>query len=110
MILSGWTQAPALANNKDTSDENRVSTSSQAVLMEAEVDDEIEIVPGGSESFLSPKKRKISDISNAAGFDISSITSEEKSKKKVEELVDDSDLVVLDGNSDTDNGKKKRFQ
>lgn len=109
LILSGWTQAPATENNKVTTVGNGASSSSQAVAIETEADDELEIIPGGSESLPSGKKRKISEISNDASSDIPSITCEEKSTK-VEELDVDSDLVVLDEDTDADNGKKKRFQ
>lgn len=105
MILSGWTQAPTTEKNKNSPAGNGTSTSSQAVPVETVVDDELEILSGGTETLPVGKKRKISESSNA-----SSISFEEKSKRKAEELGLDSHIVVLEESMDKDNGKKKRLQ
>lgn len=105
MILSGLTEALTTENNKNTSAGNGTSTSSQAVPVETVVGDELEILPGGTETLPIGKKRKISDSSSA-----SSLSFEEKSNRKAERLELDSHVVVLEGDMDKDKGKKKRLQ
>ncbi|KAK1369535.1 putative SUMO-activating enzyme subunit 2 [Heracleum sosnowskyi] len=105
MILSGWTQALTTENNKNSPAGNGTSTSSQALPVETVVDDEFEILPGGTETLPLGKKGKIADSSNA-----SSISFEEVTKRKAEELEPDSHIVVLEDSMDKDDGKKKRLQ
>uniref|UniRef100_A0A5B7AKL6 SUMO-activating enzyme subunit n=2 Tax=Davidia involucrata TaxID=16924 RepID=A0A5B7AKL6_DAVIN len=113
MILSGWTQAPTKEKeNNNISSDNGASTSnaSQAVTLEIEEDDDIEIVPTGTENVPAGKKRKTSDISNASTSQLSSIADKSSSKKKPEELDDDSDDMVMLDNGNSDISKKKRLQ
>lgn len=96
MVLSGWTQAPSVENNGTKSVDNAGSTS-EGSTMEAEKNDEIEIVPG--------KKRKLSEDV------IPSNAEETKGKEKLEVLNgdDDDDLVILD-DGDSSANKKIRYQ
>lgn len=98
MILSGWTQAPAVEKNGNISVDNGASTSgvSQATSIVAEEDDELQIIPA-----QIGKKRKLSDISIAASSEVSKI------KRKAEEVDGNNDVVMLD-DGDSANGKKKR--
>ncbi|CAI9101974.1 OLC1v1000152C2 [Oldenlandia corymbosa var. corymbosa] len=94
MVLSGWTQ-PVVSKNGDMSKENGASTSntSQAVSVEAEEDDDIEMLPAVGAP--AGKKRKLSEDSNFAGSDLPSV-------------VDDSEAIaMLDENGER---KKKRVQ
>ncbi|KAK1369555.1 SUMO-activating enzyme subunit [Heracleum sosnowskyi] len=104
MILSGWSQALTTENHKTSPAGNGTSTSSQAVPVEAVVDDELEMLTGGTETLPLGKKRKISDNLNASSI------SEEMSKRKAEERELDSHVVVLEESMDQGNGKKKRLQ
>lgn len=108
MVLSGWT--PALATEKNKTSDNGPSSSnaSQTVPLEPEDDDEIEIILKDPEILAAGKKRKSSDVSVAAGSEISSATGELLTKSKVEEDDSHSDIVMVDGNLDTN--KKKRVQ
>lgn len=108
MILSGWT--PALATEKNKTSDNGPSSSnaSQTVPLEPEDEDEIEIILKDPEILAAGKKRKSSDVSLAAGSEITSATGEMLTKSKVEEDDSHSDIVMVDGNLDTT--KKKRVQ
>ncbi|KAK3008156.1 hypothetical protein RJ639_015135 [Escallonia herrerae] len=104
MLLSGWTQAPAV-ENKSTNVANGASTSSscQAVPLETEEDDELVILPAGSSP--AGMKRKISDVSTTAISDLSTAADEKRSKKRVDELDDDDEAVVMLEDVNADIGK-----
>ncbi|KAL8108712.1 hypothetical protein AgCh_024979 [Apium graveolens] len=107
MILSGWTQVLTTENHENSPAGNGTSTSRQEVPVQAVVDDELDILQGATEATETlplGKKRKISDSSNA-----SSISFEETSKQKADELELDGHIVVLEESMDKDNGKKKRL-
>ncbi|KAL2460104.1 SUMO-activating enzyme subunit 2 [Abeliophyllum distichum] len=95
MVLSGWTQPRAAEKNGKTAVDSEVSTSSasEAVPLETEDDDDLQIIPT-----ITGKKRKLSDISN-----------ETKNKRKAEELDSKNDVVMLD-DENSDMSKKKRQQ
>ncbi|XP_024028906.1 SUMO-activating enzyme subunit 2 isoform X2 [Morus notabilis] len=100
IVLSGWTQAPSSVENNGTKSVDNAGSTSEGSTMEAEKNDEIEIVPG--------KKRKLSEVSEDV---IPSNAEETKGKEKLEVLNgdDDDDLVMLDdGDSGAD--KKIRYQ
>lgn len=113
MVLSGWTQAPAKEDN-NTSANNGASTSntSQAVSLETVEVNEIQIVPTGAGSVSSGTKRKLSDMSDAADPDHSSVITETNSKEELQELDDDDDGddVVMIDDVNSDGSKKKRLQ
>ena len=96
LVLSGWTQAPSLVENNGNKSVDNAGSTSEALSLEVEKDDEIEIVAG--------KKRKLSEdvIPSNAG--------ESKGKNKLEVLddEDDEDLIMLDGDSGPN--KKIRHQ
>ncbi|GMP37833.1 hypothetical protein CsSME_00009337 [Camellia sinensis var. sinensis] len=111
MVLSGWTQAPAKEDN-NISANNGASTSntSQAVSLETVEVNEIQIVPTGAGSVSSGTKRKLSDMSDAADPDHSSVITE-TSKEELQELDDDDgDDVVMIDDVNSDGSKKKRLQ
>ncbi|XP_057503536.1 SUMO-activating enzyme subunit 2-like isoform X2 [Actinidia eriantha] len=112
MVLSGWTQAPEKGKETSTSTDNGsiTITASQVVSLETEEDDEIEIVSSETETILIGKKRKLSDVCDAATRDISSATNECYSKKKLEELDEDGDDMVMLDEGNFDSSKKKRLQ
>ncbi|KAG8368203.1 hypothetical protein BUALT_Bualt15G0020800 [Buddleja alternifolia] len=103
MILSGWTQPPAVEKNGKTSIDNGESTSSasQATSLETEVDDDLQIIP-----VQTGKKRKFLDI---ASSDNLSVTKETKIKRKAEEIDGNKDFVMLD-DENSENSKKKGEQ
>ncbi|THG08849.1 hypothetical protein TEA_017875 [Camellia sinensis var. sinensis] len=111
MVLSGWTQAPAKEDN-NISANNGASTSntSQAASLETVEVNEIQIVPTGAGSVSSGTKRKLSDMSDAADPDHSSVITE-TSKEELQELDDDDgDDVVMIDDVNSDGSKKKRLQ
>ncbi|XP_057966170.1 SUMO-activating enzyme subunit 2 [Malania oleifera] len=106
MVLSGWTQAPRVEKDKKPAVDNGGSTSnaSPSVLVDAEQDDEVQILgtPPG-------KKRKLSEISEASTSGPPSAADESRSCKDLEEPDDDGNVIVmLDGGSEV--SKKKRLQ
>ncbi|CAK9134069.1 unnamed protein product [Ilex paraguariensis] len=111
MILSGWTQPPAAEKDGKESMGNGASTSSasQAIPLETIGDDDIEIVPVVTEGVAPERKRKLSDTSNAVTSDLSSVEHGTSSKKKPQEIDDDSDVVMLE-DGDSGISKKKRLR
>ncbi|KAK6136721.1 hypothetical protein DH2020_029549 [Rehmannia glutinosa] len=99
MILSGWTQAPAVEKNGATSVDNGASTSgvTEATSLAIEEDDELQII-----TTQTGKKRKLCD---AASSDVSSVPT--KIKRKADEVDGNSDVVMLDEGS-SENSKKRR--
>ncbi|XP_031252237.1 SUMO-activating enzyme subunit 2-like [Pistacia vera] len=93
MVLTGWTQAPAVVGNG--------GSTSNARQAEAEKDTEVDEI-----SEPSGKKRKLSevDIPNAADG-----TGNHKEVKELDDDDDDDDLVMLD-DFDSVTNKKKRLQ
>ncbi|XP_031260229.1 SUMO-activating enzyme subunit 2-like, partial [Pistacia vera] len=93
MVLTGWTQAPAVVGNG--------GSTSNARQAEAEKDTEVDEI-----SEPSGKKRKLSevDIPNAADG-----TGNHKEVKELDDDDDDDDLVMLD-DLDSVTKKKKRLQ
>lgn len=106
MILSGWTRA-LLENKTETSKENGASASnaSQTVSVDAEEDDELQILPavGGT----SGKKRKLPDSAKSASSDISCVNDEMRLARKAKESDNSEGIVMLDENGER---KKKRMQ
>ncbi|GFY94983.1 SUMO-activating enzyme 2 [Actinidia rufa] len=104
MVLSGWTQAPEKGKETNASTDNGSTTitASQVVSLETEDDDEIEIVSSETKTILNGKKRKLSDVCSA--------TTECYSKKKLEELDEDGDDMVMLDEGNFDSSKKKRLQ
>ncbi|XAR59583.1 hypothetical protein NMG60_11015468 [Bertholletia excelsa] len=98
MVLSGWTQPPEKAKDIDVSIDNGngVSTlkASQAVSVEAEEIDNIEVMS----TETAAKKRKISDMSESS----------EISNRKVEDVDDDGDEIVMLDDDSADCIKKRR--
>lgn len=95
MVLSGWTQPVAAAENEDKSVSNGANTSDAPIteVEKSENDDDVGII--------SPvKKRKLPDDS-----DKSNTADDERHHKKLQVIDDEDDLVMLDGNLD---GFKKR--
>ncbi|XP_075504521.1 LOW QUALITY PROTEIN: SUMO-activating enzyme subunit 2-like [Primulina tabacum] len=105
MILSGWTQPPSEEYNDKTAVDNGASSSAVpvATFLGTE-EDELQIIPT-----QIGNKRKLSDISGYSLSDQSSVTIETKFKRKVEEIDDTDDLVMLDEGV-SDSSKKKREQ
>ncbi|KAH6780080.1 SUMO-activating enzyme 2 [Perilla frutescens var. hirtella] len=106
MVLSGWTQAPAVEKNGKASADNGASTSgaSQAASVATEEDDdELQIIPT-----LTGKKRKLSDVAGAgaASSDASSAAKEPKIKRKAEEIDGNDDVVMLEDGDSTNSTKK----
>lgn len=96
MVLSGWTQAPAVVGNGGST-----SNALQAEAVEAEKDTEVDEI-----SEPSGKKRKLSevDIPNTADG-----TGNHKEVKELDDDDDDDDLVMLN-DFDSVANKKKRLQ
>jgi len=95
MVLSGWTQPAAAAENEDKSVSNGANTSDAPItaVEKSENDDDVGII--------SPvKKRKLPDDS-----DKSNIADDARPQKQLQVIDDEDDLVMLDGNLD---GFKKR--
>ena len=106
MILSGLTEA-LVQKNDEASKENGASTSnvSETVSVEAEEDDELQILP--AVSGLAGKKRKLPDNANSSNSDLSVVIDETKIPRKAIDREDSEAVVVLDGNGER---KKKRGQ
>ncbi|KAF8410551.1 hypothetical protein HHK36_003082 [Tetracentron sinense] len=111
MLLSGWAQAPPMEkdNNMPVGNGESTPSTSQAVPLKPEEDDDIEIVPTEIKTIPAGTKRKISELSSTAISEPSSATDGTRSTKKEEEIDGDDDVVVMldDGNSDI--SKKKRL-
>ncbi|KAG6711715.1 hypothetical protein I3842_05G069100 [Carya illinoinensis] len=103
MLLSGWTQSSSVENDDNKSIGNGGSTSNaaQTVPDDSEKNDEMGSVPSG-------KKRKLSEVPDAAAQDFSSVTDGSRNHKKLEVVDDDDDLLMLD--ADPGINKKKRLQ
>ncbi|KAM1030630.1 hypothetical protein ACFX13_035228 [Malus domestica] len=102
MVLSGWTQAPAVAQDDKKSTANAGSSSSASSSMEPEKTDDIETTPG--------KKRKLSEVSESANPELSSVAgSSTRNPEKLELVDDDDDLVIFD-NWDSVTDKKIKLQ
>ncbi|KAK4284767.1 hypothetical protein QN277_001551 [Acacia crassicarpa] len=98
MLLSGWTQ-PVSASEKEKEDKSiNNGANSSDVTVEA-VEDETGVVAVGV------KKRRISETSEVAA----NAAADETNHKQYQVIDDEDDLVVLDGNSDAGN-KRKRMQ
>ncbi|KAI3875292.1 hypothetical protein MKX03_036897 [Papaver bracteatum] len=111
MVLSGWTQAPSKEKDDNVAVSNGASTSSasQSTVLEAEDDDDVEIVPTELAFVSAGAKRKLSEISNSNSSAHLSVGDGYCGERKIE-VVDEEDVVVMltDGNSDV--SKKKRLQ
>ncbi|KAF5448870.1 hypothetical protein F2P56_029368 [Juglans regia] len=105
MLLSGWTQSSSVEKDDNKSIDNGGSTSnaSQTVPVDSEKNDEMGSVSSG-------KKRKLSEVPDAAAQDFSSVADSDGSRnhKKLELVDDDDDLLMLD--ADPGINKKKRLQ
>ncbi|XP_068320232.1 SUMO-activating enzyme subunit 2-like [Pyrus communis] len=89
MVLSGWTQAPAVAQDDKKSTANAGSSSNASSSMEPEKTDDIETTP--------EKKRKLSEVSESANPDLSSVAgSSTRNPEKLELDDDDDELVIFD--------------
>lgn len=110
MVHSGWTQAPARGKETNTFTDNssRPITASQAVSLEIKEDKEIEIVPLETKTIPHGEKRNLSDVSDNATRVICSATNECYSKKKLEELDEDGDDMVMLDEGNLGSSKKKR--
>ncbi|KAJ7967277.1 SUMO-activating enzyme subunit 2 [Quillaja saponaria] len=101
MLLLGWTQ-PFLAAEKDDNKSNgndaSTSNASTTATVEAEMDDEIDVIHAG-------KKRKLSEESKDAALGISRVADGTKNHKVLEVLADEDDLVML---GDEETGTKKK--
>ena len=100
MVLSGWTQAASVVKDDKESIANAGSTSNEPPV-EAEKNDEIEITPG--------KKRKLSEVAEAVGPDLSSVDGDRRNPKKLQ-VIDDDDEVTIFDNWDSVTNKKIRMQ
>jgi len=97
MVLSGWTQPAAAAENEDKSVSNGANTSDAPItaVEKSEDDDDDDV------GIISPvKKRKLPDDS-----DMSNTADDTRPHKQLQVIDDEDDLVMLDGNLD---GFKKR--
>lgn len=94
MVLSGWTQAPAVVENSGST-----SNVPQAEVVEAEKDTKVEEI-----SEPSGKKRKLTevDIPNAVDG-----TGNHKEVKELDDDDDDDDLVMLEYLDSVANKKKR---
>jgi ubiquitin-like 1-activating enzyme E1 B len=103
MLLSGWNQASSVEKDDSKSIGNGGTTSnaSQTVPVEAEKDDEMSNVHSG-------KKRKLSEVPEAAAQDFSGVSDKTRKNKKLEVVDDDDDFVMLEG--DPGIYKKKKLQ
>ncbi|XP_062176649.1 SUMO-activating enzyme subunit 2 isoform X2 [Alnus glutinosa] len=92
MLLSGWNQASSVEKDDSKSIGNGGTTSnaSQTVPVEAEKDDEMSNVHSG-------KKRKLSEVPEAAAQDFSGVSDKTRKNKKLEVVDDDDDFVMLEG-------------
>lgn len=109
MVLSGWTQAPAVEKKDENHVGNGVGTSKNmhTNAEQAETNEDLEIVPAGVD-IPAEKKRKLSEISNNDGLGTSRAGAETNNHSKVEELDDDDDIFfICDGDSDI--GKKRKL-
>lgn len=105
MLLSGWTPAHRVEKDDNKTIDNggsSTSIASSSMPVEAEEDDDVEIVPAG-------KKRKLGEISKATNPNLSDAADETRSYKKQEVLDNDDGVLVLDGEN-LDINKKKKLQ
>ncbi|KAM1002530.1 hypothetical protein ACFX2C_002951 [Malus domestica] len=102
MVLSGWTQSPALAQDDKKSTANAGSTSNASSSMEAERTDDVETTPG--------RKRKLSEVSEAVNPDIPGVAGSSTRNPEKLELVDDDDELVIFDNWDSVTSKKIKLQ
>lgn len=108
MVLSGWTQAPAVEKKDENHVGNGVGTSKNVPTSaeQAETNEDVEIVPADIE-IPADKKRKLAEISNSDGMGTSRVAAETNNHSKVEELDDDDDVVFIwDGDSDPSKKRK----
>ncbi|KAI3434307.1 uncharacterized protein J3R85_006564 [Psidium guajava] len=109
MVLSGWTQAPAVEKKDQNHVDNGVGTSKNMPTNgeQVEMNEDLETVPAGVD-YPAEKKRKLSEISNNDGLGTSRAAAETNNHSEVEELDDDDDIVLIfDGDLDT--GKKRKL-
>lgn len=106
MILSGWTQA-LVQKHDEISKENGASTSnvSQTVSVEAEEEEELQILP--SVSGPAGKKRKLPDNANSSNSDLAGVIDETKIPRTAIDCEDSEAIIMLDGNGER---KKKRMK
>ena len=102
MVLSGWTQSPAVAQDDKKSTANAGSTSNASSSMEAEKTDDVETTPG--------RKRKLSEACEAVNPDIPSVAGSSTRNPEKLELVDDDDELVIFDNWDSVTSKKIKLQ
>ncbi|KAI4298301.1 hypothetical protein L6164_031878 [Bauhinia variegata] len=103
MLLSGWTQPLPAAEKEDKFIINGARTSKTSLAtIEAEKDDEIDVVSAG-------KKRKLSESFKVADSDLPNAVDETRNHKQFQVIDDEDDLIMLDG-GDSDRHKKKRLQ
>ena len=90
MVLSGWTQAPAVEKKDENHVGNGVGTSKNMPTSaeQAETNEDVEIVPADIEIPVD-KKRKLAEIANSDGMGTSRVAAETNNHSKVEELDDD---------------------
>ncbi|KAI3875294.1 hypothetical protein MKX03_036899 [Papaver bracteatum] len=96
MVLSGCTQAPSKEKDDNMAVSNGASTSSasQSTVLEAEDDDDVEIVPIELAFISAGAKRKLSEISNSNSSAHLSVGDGYCGEKKIE-VVDEEDVVVM---------------
>ncbi|KAK9286733.1 hypothetical protein L1049_015136 [Liquidambar formosana] len=111
MLLSGWTQASPVVKNEKAPIGNGGSTSNAlpAVQLDAEDDDELEVLPVGTDTVPAGKKRKLAGSSNATTSGTSSVADETRNHKTQEVLDDDDDDVVMLGDGNSDSSKKRKL-
>ncbi|KAB2603185.1 SUMO-activating enzyme subunit 2-like [Pyrus ussuriensis x Pyrus communis] len=101
MVLSGWTQSPAVAQDDKKSTANAGSTSNASASTEAEKTDDVE---------TTGRKRKLSEASEAVNPDIPSVAGSSTRNPEKLELVDDDDELVIFDNWDSVTSKKIKLQ
>ncbi|KAI3875293.1 hypothetical protein MKX03_036898 [Papaver bracteatum] len=96
MVLSGWTQAPSKEKDDNVAVSNGASTSSasQSTVLEAEDDDDVEIIPIELAFISAGAKRKLSEISNSNSSAHLSVGDGYCGEKKIE-VMDEEDVVVM---------------
>ncbi|KAK2665392.1 hypothetical protein Ddye_003966 [Dipteronia dyeriana] len=106
MVLTGWTQAPPVEEEKANGNGASSSNELQVEPVETKKDAELEEIPESSR-----RKRKLPEDSEGTDVDVSNVVNETKNHKEVEKLDDDDDddLVMFDDWASATN-KKKRLQ
>lgn len=113
MLLLGWTQPPATDKVTDSllSSKETAAGGSQAEVVEAKEDSELEVITSGPATVVGGTKRKLSDVSNAT---ISAPSGNEAShngqKPEVVDDDNDDDVVMIDDRKLDALLKKKRLQ